>query len=430
MSTNLLIFNGGFVNKGAEAMVRCIQHGILSRLDHSSGSLGTSLTYSASQLQGLMSWPVPRLSMAQSGQLALWRTMGVLGKRPFRHLLDRYTCSTDNRPFNAVLDISGYEYHDGMCTGNNPLRRWLSARRAGVWDIYPLSGIPIYYLLQAWGPFHTREARMMADRLLAGATMVFARDEQSYQCLRELPSFVGRKVFLSSDIAFTFRGDPPTVGEQLLGEAGCRPDGSPLIGLVPNMRVYERTAGQGSDNVYLQCLMAVVEHFLQQHRDARVVIMPHEIRPAPSPVRDDRYLCQLMAQTLNQPERVFPLLGDYTAEQLKSVIGHLDLLISSRFHSIIAALSLRRPVVAVSWSHKYPQLLESVGLGEFTSSHEEITPPALVKLCQRVWAERKQLPALLEQHVPAHERSAESVLRRLAEQLAASDEGIADAHGS
>jgi polysaccharide pyruvyl transferase WcaK-like protein len=286
----------------------------------------------------------------------------------------------------------------------------------GAWDIFPLLNIPLYYLPQAWGPFNTPEGRRLGDRVVGGAKMVFARDSHSYQCLRELPSFSENKVYLASDIAFTFRGAPPAVGLDLLEELGCVPDGGPLIGIVPNMRVYERTPRQGQDNIYLQCLCAVVDYFIQQH-SARIVLMPHEIRPSHSPVRDDRYLCQVLAQAVAQPQHVFPLLGEYSAEQLKSLIGHLDLIVSSRFHSIIAALSLRRPVVAVSWSHKYPELLQSVGLGEFTSSHQELNPSALVSLCTRVWAERQHLTALLKQHVPEHERSAESVLHTVAERI-------------
>ena len=416
MPKNILIAGGGLVNKGAEAMVRCVQHGILPRIGDATGSLATSVDYPEDQLQGLSNWYNPFGSRLKCIQFALLQSLGLLAHWPFRSALGRYARTDAGARIDAVIDISGYSYHDRFSSQRGKIRQLVSAHRVGTWDIFPLLGIPVFYMPQAWGPFNTPEGRLLGDRVVRGASMVFARDAHSYQCLRELPSFCDTKVRMASDIAFTFRGAPASVGQGLLDEFGCAPDGSPLIGLIPNMRVYERTPHQGTNNVYVRCLCTVADYFVQEH-SARVVLMPHEIRSRGGAALDDRYLCQVVSQGVAQPERVVAAMGEYSAEQLKSMIGQMDLVISSRFHSIIAALSLRRPVIAVSWSHKYPELLRSVGLGEFVYPHEDLEPGTLVDLCARMWAERQHITALLEQHVPDHERSAESAIHSVADMI-------------
>ncbi len=416
MSRHILIAGGGLVNKGAEAMVRSVQHGLLPLIDDAEGLLATSSDYPEDKLRGLVNWHNPFGSRVKSAQFALPQALGLLGRWPFRSTLEWYAQTGTGARIDAVIDISGYAYHDRAGQRRSKLRRLVRAHRVGVWDIFSLLGVPTFYMPQAWGPFSTAEGRTRADRVIRGASAVFARDAYSYECLQQLPSFSEAKVRIASDIAFTFRGDSEAVGQSLLGGLGCAPDGSPLIGIVPSMRVYERTPQRGSDSSYVRCLCAIAEHFIREH-DARVVLMPHEIRPGGAGEQDDRYLCRIISEELAPTRAAFAATDDYTAEQLKSMIGRMDLMVSSRFHAIVAALSLRRPVVAVSWSHKYWELLQSVGLGEFVHTDDNLEAGALVELCAHAWSEREQLTALLEQHVPEHERSAENAIRDVAKMI-------------
>ncbi|MEI6502387.1 MAG: polysaccharide pyruvyl transferase family protein, partial [Armatimonadota bacterium] len=282
-----------------------------------------------------------------------------------------------------------------------------------LWDLFRQLGVPVFHLPQAWGPFENPAARSLATRVIAHATLVYARDQQSYDWLRLLPSFSAQKVHLASDIAFTFRGAGPEVGEALLRSLGLPPGEGPLVGIVPNMRVYERAEGSGLDNTYVQRLLTLTRHFTER-RQCRVLLMPHEIRDGPSAREDDRVLCRLVAEAAGTPERVAAALGSYPAEELKALIGRVDLLISSRFHSIVGAMSQRRPVVALAWSHKYHELMDSVGLGDYVADHGALPEAELIALCDRAWEKRDELQASLEGRVPAHEASASAVLADVA----------------
>ncbi len=416
----ILITGADFENKGAEAMLRVVQRRILARLDNAVGLLMTSRSWSDDELQGLIPWwPYPRSHV----KLLLSAVCGYM--RMFK--LPRGTWLTwpipglnrDRFRFSAVIDISGYAFGDPWKARERDIRQHLQwpQKLKRLTDRFPVSprGVlhslpaPIIYLPQAWGPFETTAARSGAERVLAHAEKVYARDRVSWDWLRHLQSYSEDKVAIGSDIAFAFDGAPALVGQALLAELGLKLRQQPLVGIVPNSRMYQQTGWGEADNPYVRILAEIAQYFTREH-GCQVILMPHELIADPARRPDDRDLGEFVMQVVADRQNVFLANGMYSAEQLKSMIGAVDLLVTSRFHAAVAALSLRQPTMVVGWSHKYAELLQSVGLGEFAVSLKELSIDAIKELCERAWNSRMNSRRLLQEHVPAHERSAAVVL--------------------
>jgi colanic acid/amylovoran biosynthesis protein len=306
--------------------------------------------------------------------------------------------------FDAVIDISGYGMGDPWMP-DNALKSFARRLIVNYYDVFEWLDTPIVYMPQAWGPFSDDRVCEIAERRLQHAELVYARDETSYEFLSDLPSFDEAKFRLAPDIAFQFEGAPREVGERLLEKAGLPDEDAPLIGVVPNMRVYERSPDTAAgESPYLQSLAAIITEFAE--KGFRVAIMPHEINTVPNaPEPDDRYLCRRLHDAVDMPERVLAITGDYAAEELKAMIGTLDMLVSSRYHSVIAALSLRCPVVCVSWSHKYHELMKEAGLPQYAIDHKDASADVLSELCAEAWAAGEQSVETLAQTLPAIEAS-------------------------
>lgn len=417
---NILVTGAWFYNKGAEAMMRSVQTGVLSQLPEAQGLLhAIAKQPPTASLKGLELWNSPYKSRTGRVRLAALARLGLIPAAvKLNHGLRRAF------DLSAVIDVSGYAFGDAFqkpvkwSAGAFPsaLKQALNAAgAAGDWALYHALRLPVFHLPQAWGPFEYREARLMAERIVGGAAKVYARDTVSYEYLQSLKAFSEDKVALASDIAFSFHGADPSIGAELLKGLGVRLGDRPLVGMVPNMRVYERAEGKGAQNAYVQRLIAITRWFTAD-RQCQVVLMPHEIKPATASIPDDRHLCRLVAEVSEDKEHVRAAVDDYSAEQLKSMIGQTELLVSSRFHSIIAAMSQRRPVVSLSWSHKYQELMKSVGLEQFVAPHDTDTE-ALLSLCEAAWESREDSSKLLAQHVPTHEASAAKVLGEVAEMI-------------
>jgi len=167
------------------------------------------------------------------------------------------------------------------------------------------------------------------------------------------------QVIHAPDMAFHFQADSTDVGKALLEKMGCRFDGTPIVGVTPNLHVYWRTVGKGPENEYVKHMIAITRHFL--NKGVQVAVMPHLIS-ADDSYPDDRILCRYICDAIGEHPNLSVMLEDATAKALKAAIGQLDFLATSRYHTIIAAMCLRIPLAVIGWSHKYDDLFESVKL--------------------------------------------------------------------
>lgn len=404
---NILIYGAEFVNKGAEAMLRTVQQELGRRLPDCSLYLNVSPEYAdLAKVKGLHPLPSHNLSPIHKAwsigvvccmrflgmNLAAAKTLGVGPK--FAELAG----------MRAVINISGFAIGDdwGQRAAQAHVRfaRYIRA-----------FGVAIVYMPQSWGSFEDPHTARAARQLLQLVSLSFARDQSSLNHLKCLKGYPESKIDRAADIAFLFQADPPERGRELLESLSPALGRKPLIGIVPNMRIYERASQQGLSNRYIDLLETTVHHCLDA-LGCDVVLMPHEIKTHADHIPDDRFLCDLVHRRVNRAESAFCMLADYSAEELKSVIGRCDLVIGSRFHSLVAALSQCVPALALGWSHKYSELMHEVGLGEYTIEFSDFEMDRWLSMLDQAWSSREQSRAVLARHVPDLQASASRAFDR------------------
>jgi polysaccharide pyruvyl transferase WcaK-like protein len=67
-----------------------------------------------------------------------------------------------------------------------------------------------------------------------------------------------------------------------------------------------------------------------------------------------------------------------SVNELLAQLSSVDIVVSSRFHNLVLALMLRKPVFAISYHEKFRPLMQSVGLGEFCQDIEHIDVNELI----------------------------------------------------
>jgi len=334
------IVGGGFVNKGAEAMVLTVANAIRKRL------ADTDIYVECNSRE---------LEQVRQHNLLPWGNIeptGVVSRlRSKIQTLRIYYKSS------AFIDVGGYQFGDPW--GEKSARKMAHAfsRRAKFGNL-------IFFMPQAWGPFSSPAMCDAIQSVVNTATLCYVRDKTSMAAVAELVGKEHPRIRFAHDIAWNFQGAEPLVGRQLIREAGLvKGENSVTVCVTPNMRVYERNHGVGYDNEYVIFLRELITYLCRSH-GARIVLMGHELRADNRNKRDDRYLCNLLVESTDRSLSIAHVDRFLTAAQIKAVIGNCDLLLSSRYHALIAALSQGIPVMAIGWSHKYDELLAEAGLAQ------------------------------------------------------------------
>lgn len=374
----ILILGSNAVNKGAEAMLRTVMAELSSRIHGASFYIGDRRARQWHP-EGVHALGIPyapveiKRAVPRAGHLLVH---GIASPEGLRHWIGNrgqlgYIDALVDQ-VDLAVDVSGFLFSDQ--------RGKAGKRLVPIVEMFARRGKPFVFLPQAWGPFEKPAVRELAKRAVSASTLTFARDDVSRTYLASLGE--GERVEQAPDIAFLFQPDPN--GSKLVADLGIDPD-RPLVAISPNMRVYERTGGEGLENTYGRALIHIGRRFLSQ--GVQVLLVPHEILPPSEERYDDRYLCGLIADALDS-EHVGAVTTDRSAEEIKAMISACDLMLGSRFHALIAALSSGVPTVAVGWAHKYPELLGEFGLERYVLNHDTLTADDLETAVFEVWNDR------------------------------------------
>lgn len=311
----------GFVNKGAELMLYAIKQQLPKLLDDV--TLAASLdsgTYQERSEAGLghLAW-VYSSKLPKAGGIV--RTSFRLLPLPLR----RHWNIVYDRQIDAILDASGLLYTDkwGAVHSELAAARFKQARKAGK---------KVILLPQAFGPFANGRVRHAVEEILANADLVYARDSVSYNHLLKLND-QAEHIKLAPDFSNLVEGRLPEYSDAL-ADRPC---------LIPNYRMIDKTTTGIQEN-YLPFLTMSAEYLLD--KGLRPFILIHE-------GKSDHKLAQALQAQLSQP---VDIIHETDPLYIKGILGRCSLVIGSRYHGLVSALSQGILCLGTGWSHKYQML--------------------------------------------------------------------------
>ncbi|MCP3919076.1 MAG: polysaccharide pyruvyl transferase family protein [bacterium] len=227
---------------------------------------------------------------------------------------------------------------------------------------------PLVLLPQTYGPFRSERLREEARSVLRGAASAWARDERSFQSLRELleDDFDPARHRQGVDLAFGLELDDsrswPAPATSWLG------DNVPVIGLNVSGLCWQRAEhakkryGLRAD--YRDTVFGLAARILRR-TEARIVLVPH-VLAAPGGAESDYDACLGLVRGLGRKAhgRVMVLGPDYGPSEIKSLIAQFDWFVGTRMHATIAALSTGVPAAALAYSGKFKGVFETCNVGD------------------------------------------------------------------
>ncbi len=319
---NILIDHAGFVNKGAELMLRAVR-------DKASELFPGSKFVIQAEVAA-----IPHDAIARNGFYLLSNPGGKRRLIPNKHT-HRYHFI---RPSNVdlVLDAGGFQFSDQWVSAyskesNEQLKNYYKTLKSG--------GAKLVFLPQAFGPFSLPLAVERIKDVFAYADVLYARDQLSYD---HLVALFGEqpKIQLCPDFTIIYKPHVPLAALLARNE---------YMGIIPNQKMITHTANEVSGS-YLDFMIGLCRKLVDNGH--KIILINHE---GPG----DFDIIEKIKSTLTDE---IIALNNLTADEIKAVIGRLKVLVSSRFHGAVSGISQDVPTFCTGWSHKYQELLKEYGI--------------------------------------------------------------------
>jgi polysaccharide pyruvyl transferase WcaK-like protein len=299
----------------------------------------------------------------------------------------------------------------GTMEASLPLKSWgLPYSFLLVCTSARLFGVKVAFVSIGAGVINRRATRLLLDTSAKLATYRSYRDAPSREMLRQRGVDTAHD-HVYSDLAFGIPplpcgpGDPGIVGVGVMGYRGGNDD---------------RGQAEAIHAAYVATMKSFVRWLLDSDRSVRIL------------VGDENEPDLLVGQEILADARAYrPDLapGRVTAEyatsfqELMRVMAPAGTVVATRFHSVVCALRLGKPVVALSYAPKFAAVLGHMGLADFCQSAK--SPDLEVLIAQFNELEKRQEE--LRQSIAAGNAAYE---RDVAAQFAELSAVLFDADGS
>ena len=261
----------------------------------------------------------------------------------------------------VVVDVAGISFADGRGFAIV----FYNALMTGV----PLMlGVPVVKAAQALGPFQSVPNKWLAPLVLRRVRTVCARGARTRE---HLDSLGGVNAIDVADLAFSL--DEAANFPAIVATALESID-KDFIVVMPSAVV--RGIFESSGGNYVSAMAALVAD-IRTKTGRGVVIAPHSYRVGlPEGRMNDGPVCREVAEACSGDSQVLGLDCDLTAGELRHLVAHSSVLVTSRFHAMISGLATSTPTVVVGWSHKYKEVLDDFGLSNLGLDSSALNAPS------------------------------------------------------
>jgi colanic acid/amylovoran biosynthesis protein len=392
-------------NRGAEAMVVTTIGKVRDRDPNARFLL---MSYQPARDRELLSDPrievvsaAPRNTLIHFVVALVERSLRVLRVRLPDRMLPRSVRSL--RRCRGLFDVSGISFHDGRLgvSAYNLMCLWPAA----------LLGVPVVRLSQAMGPFRKLPNRVAARWALRRSLHSFLRGRMTAEYVADL-CVASASWSVAADVAFSYesRFSLTTENEDRVKEVhatldGVKSEGGKVVAVVPSSLVLKKSQATGVE--YVGVLRRMVDSLtaLGYH----VLVMPNATTGGSDTLRNNDIVAIAALRAEMTPgsdaanEGVRFVDFDLNTASIRSLVELCELVVTSRFHAMVAALSLGVPTLVMGWSHKYEEVLELFGCAEYAvdfmedeSRLHDALSRALHELDSLRTAVREALPGVLE----------------------------------
>ncbi len=277
-----------------------------------------------------------------------------------------------------------------------------------------LMKVPVVKYSQALGTFKNPWNRFLAKWILPKMKLICARGQGTLENLKGIG--ITENVKLCADGAFTMEDDE-TIAKAV--EAAVKADPffaaeveNKLIGLSVSSVVDKKCTKQGID--YRKAMVDFTDYLTDSGYYVMIIANAARIH-SEKPRNNDLMVGDDIYSRVKNKEQVCWYHKEMDAEEIREYIGRCRFLVASRFHAMIGALQRKVPVLLIGWSHKYQEVLDMFGLGQYAIDFSKLELSSLIEEFKRFEAAEDEIRSNLDRNYDAVMESSADNIRYIGE---------------
>lgn len=248
---------------------------------------------------------------------------------------------------------------------------------------------PVVLYAHSIGPFNTFVFRHLAKYVFNKVDLITLRDSESKKVLDEL-GVLKAPIYVTADSAFNLSVINADIAKELLLKEGINVNCRPLVSVsVRKWGFYGTIDASEGHRPYIQ-VMAQSADYLVKKINATIVFMS-TCTDFGGYGNDDRVVAREVISMMKYANAAKIVEGEYSPEELKGMVGQMDMHIGTRMHSNIFALSMGVPVLAIAYEFKTRDLMQFFDLEKYVCNIENITFEELCAKLEAVWANKQSI---------------------------------------
>jgi len=239
------------------------------------------------------------------------------------------------------------------------------------------------------GPFKTRIGKMIARFVLDRVSLISVREKISWHLLQKM-GVKNPNVYITADLAFCILPSSLERAKEILLTEGIRCN-RPIVGVSVSRLItfYIPSESRGQSYAKYVKLMSKLVDTIIENFDVTVIFVPHVIGPGEA--YDDRLVSEDIYRDTRNQDKIRLIRGDYSAEELRRIIGLCEIFIGSRMHAVISAISMHVPSIALSYLPKTYGILKTVNQEKWIVPIQSLAYKEAEAKVKRLWESRDEI---------------------------------------
>lgn len=250
------------------------------------------------------------------------------------------------------------------------------------------------------GPLDTTFGKFITKLIVNHIDLITVRDEKSYEILKRV-GVNKPPIYVTADPGIALPPATPARIEEILKAEGIERN-RPLIAISPRRWFYCNynilptkqiikwglwpPGGKERFEKFENTMADVADHLVNKF-GAEIVFVPTSLGDYQD---DDKVAIEIMNKMENKKHAKI-ITNEYKPQEIKGILGEMELLIGARMHATILASTMGVPVIGISYSPKFESYFEIIGQKDKVIEFENVTFDNLIAIVEETWHSRKQI---------------------------------------